>query len=153
MDDLDQKALRLLMENARMSWAELAQSLGLSPPAAADRAHKLQELGVIRGYAALVNSEAVGYPLVAFVSVLLGDQRKRATFLNGIRKLDEVLECHHVAGDDDYLLKIYCRGTRDLNRILVEELKGKLGVGRTRTTIVLETSKESVRIPIADVAE
>ena len=141
------------MENARMSWAELAQSLGLSPPAAADRVHRLEELGVIVGYAALVNSEAVGYPLVAFVSVLLGDQRKRSTFLNGIRKLDEVLECHHVGGDDDYLLKIYCRGTRDLNRILVEELKGRLGVARTRTTIILETSKDSVRIPIADVAE
>jgi len=140
------------MENARITWADLAQALGLSPPAAADRVHKLEELGVILGYAALVNSEAVGYPLVAFVSVLLGDQRRRATFLNGIRKLDEVLECHHVAGDDDYLLKICCRGTRDLNRILVEELKGRLGVAQTRTTIVLETSKDSVRIPIADVA-
>lgn len=148
MDALDQKALGLLMKQGRLSWAELGQSLGLSAPAAAERVHKLESQGVIHGYAALADPEACGLPLLAFVWVSLADHRKRPAFLNGIRKLQQVAECHHVTGDDDYLLKIRCRGTRDLDRILVEELKGRLGVARTRTTVVLGTAKESVRFPV-----
>jgi Lrp/AsnC family leucine-responsive transcriptional regulator len=66
--------------------------------------------------------------------------------------LDQVAECHHAAGDDDYLLKVRCRGTLDLDHLLATVLKDKLGVARTRTTIVLSTAKESVSIPI-NVAE
>jgi Lrp/AsnC family leucine-responsive transcriptional regulator len=149
MDTLDYKAITLLMAQGRMTWAEMGQLLGLSAPAVADRVRKLEERGVIMGYAALVNAEALGFPLVAFVAVGLADQRKRLTFLKGIRKMSQIVECHHVTGDDDYLLKIRCRGTRDLDRILVEELKGKLGVLRTRTTVVLDTAKETVWVPAA----
>jgi Lrp/AsnC family transcriptional regulator, leucine-responsive regulatory protein len=59
-----------------------------------------------------------------------------------------VAECHHITGDDDYLLKVRCRGTQDLDHLLAKKLKEKLGVARTRTTIVLSTAKESVRVPI-----
>lgn len=149
MDTFDYKALALLMKQGRMTWAELGKHLDLSAPAVADRIRKLEDRGVITGYAALVNPEAVGFPLVAFVSVVLADQRRRQRFLKGIASLDQIVECHHVTGDDDYLLKIRCRGTRDLDRILVEELKGKLGVLRTRTTVVLNTAKETVTIPAA----
>jgi Lrp/AsnC family leucine-responsive transcriptional regulator len=62
--------------------------------------------------------------------------------------MEHVAECHHVAGDDDYLLKVHCRGTQDLDQLLAKELKDKLEVARTRTTIVLSTAKESVHIPI-----
>jgi Lrp/AsnC family leucine-responsive transcriptional regulator len=148
MDSIDQKALRILMEEGRVSWATLGQRLGLSAPAVADRVRKLEERGVIRSYAAITNPEALGFPLTAFVAVCLRDQRKRSVFLKGIGKLEEVVECHHVTGDDDYLLKIRCRGSHDLNRILVDELKGKLGVARSRTTIVLDSAKEIVSVPI-----
>jgi len=146
---LDSKVVRLLMQNGRATWAELAQHLGLSAPAAADRVHRLEERGVIRGYAALVDAEAAGYPLVAFVAVVLDRPDRRAAFLKRIAAIPEVAECHHVAGDDDYLLKVRCRGTRDLDRLLLESLKTIPGV-RTRTTIVLGTAKESVVIPLAD---
>jgi Lrp/AsnC family leucine-responsive transcriptional regulator len=148
MDATDHKALRVLMKEGRVSWAELGQRLGLSAPAIADRVRKLEEQGVIRGYAAITDHEALGFPLVAFVAVCLRDQRRRSVFLKGIGKLEEVVECHHVTGEDDYLLKIRCRGARDLNRILVEELKGKLNVARSRTTIVLDSAKEIVSVPI-----
>jgi Lrp/AsnC family leucine-responsive transcriptional regulator len=149
MDTLDRKAVSILMEKGRITWAELGQSLGLSAPAAADRVRKLEDQKIIRGYSALADPETLGYPLLAFVLVSLDDQRKRTAFLNGIRKLPQIVECHHIAGDDDYMLKIRCRGTGDLDRILVEELKGKLSVGRSRTTIVLNTAKETVSVPIA----
>jgi Lrp/AsnC family transcriptional regulator, leucine-responsive regulatory protein len=150
VDSLDTKAVHALQRNARITWAELGETLGLSPPSAADRVRKLEQQGVIRGYAALLDPGAFGYHLTAFVSVSLANQRHRAAFLKAIDKLDEVLECHHVSGDDDYLLKIRCRGTHDLDRLLTIELKQKIGVARTKTIIVLSSAKESVRIPIPE---
>jgi Lrp/AsnC family leucine-responsive transcriptional regulator len=149
LNPLDIKALKLLMRDGRATWADLGQRLGLSAPSAADRIHKLEQRGVIRGYAALVDAASVGYPLTAYVSVSLASHRDRAAFLRGIQKMEQVSECHHVSGDDDYLLKVRCRGTLDLDHLLAKELKDKLGVARTRTTIVLSTAKESVRVPVA----
>jgi len=145
---LDVKALKLLMRNGRVTWAELGQFLHLSAPSAADRVRKLEQRGVIRGYAALVDPASVGHPLTAYVSVSLASHRNRAAFLHAISKMDQVAECHHVAGDDDYLLKVRCRGTQDLDHLLATQLKDKLGVARTRTTIVLSTAKESARVPL-----
>jgi len=150
MDSLDTKALHLLMRTGRATWAELGQLLGLSAPSAAERVRKLEERGVIRGYAALVDPASVGHPLTAYISVSLARHRDRAAFLRAIEKMDQVAECHHVAGDDDYLLKVRCRGTQDLDHLLAKELKEKVGVARTRTTIVLSTAKESVRVPVAE---
>ena len=149
LKSLDVKALKLLMRSGRATWAELGQLLGLSAPSAADRVRKLEQRGVIRGYAALIDPACVGHPLTAYISVSLASHRNRAAFLCAIDKMDQVAECHHVAGDDDYLLKVRCRGTQDLDHLLAKELKDKLGVARTRTTIVLSTAKESVRVPIA----
>jgi Lrp/AsnC family leucine-responsive transcriptional regulator len=148
VDALDRKALPLLIKDARITWSELGHSLGLSAPAAAERVRKLEEQGVIKGYSAILDAEALGYSLTAFVFVTLIDQRRRAAFHAGVNRLDQIVECHHVAGDDDFLLKVRCRGTRDLDRLLVEELKGKMGVARSRTTVVLDTAKETSAIPV-----
>jgi Lrp/AsnC family leucine-responsive transcriptional regulator len=148
MDALDRKALPILMKDGRTTWSDLGQALGLSAPAAAERVHKLEEHGVIKGYVAVVDAEALGYSLTAFVFVALADQRKRASFHAGVKRLPQIVECHHVTGEDDFLLKVRCRGTRDLDRLLVEELKGKMGIARTRTTIVLDTAKETSAIPV-----
>jgi Lrp/AsnC family transcriptional regulator, leucine-responsive regulatory protein len=148
LDSLDRKVLEFLVRNGRATWAELGQLLGLSAPSAAERVRKLEQRGVIRGYAALIDPASVGRPLIAYISVSLASHRNRAAFLRAIAKMEQVAECHHVAGDDDYLLKVRCRGTQDLDHLLARELKEKLGVARTRTTIVLSTAKESVRVPI-----
>jgi Lrp/AsnC family transcriptional regulator, leucine-responsive regulatory protein len=148
LDSLDRKVLEFLLRNGRATWAELGQLLGLSAPSAAERVRKLEQRGVIRGYAALIDPASVGRPLTAYISVSLASHRNRAAFLRAIAKMEQVAECHHVAGDDDYLLKVRCRGTQDLDHLLARELKEKLGVARTRTTIVLSTAKESVRVPI-----
>jgi Lrp/AsnC family transcriptional regulator, leucine-responsive regulatory protein len=148
MDSLDKKAIKLLMRNGRATWAEVGQLLGLSAPSAADRIRKLEQRGVIRGYAALVDPASLGHPLTAFISVSLTSHRNRTAFLRAIEKLEQVAECHHITGDDDYLLKVRCRGTQALDHLLAKELKDKLGVAHTRTIIVLSTAKESVRVPI-----
>jgi len=146
--DSDRKAIGLLLRRGRATWAELGGVLKLSPPAAADRVRRLEQKGVIRGYSAVVNPDALGYPLLAFVLVTLGTQRRRVAFLKAIRQMEEIAECHHVAGDGDYLLKVRCRGTSDLDRILVRELKDRLGAAQTRTTIVLSTLKETTTLPL-----
>jgi Lrp/AsnC family leucine-responsive transcriptional regulator len=149
VDTLDKKAISFLMKHGRATWAELGQLLGLSAPSAAERVRKLEEQGVLRGYAALADAASLGYPLTAYVSVTLASHRQRTAFLRAIEKIEQVAECHHVAGDDDYLLKVRCRGTQDLDHFLARQLKERLGVARTRTTIVLSTAKESVRVPVA----
>ena len=148
MDALDHKALSRLQEFGRDSWKNLGELLGITAQAAADRIHRLEQQGVIHGYAALIDPDAVGLHLVAFVSVSLERPRYREAFLERVISLSEVQECQHVSGDDDYLLKIRCRGTSDLERLLNEEIRAIAGVARTRTTIVLRTIKETVTLPL-----
>ena len=148
MDDLDRKTLQFLMAQGRGTWAELGKLLRLTAPAAAERARKLEADGTIVGYAALTDPDKLGFPLTAFVSVTIGDQRKRSAFLRLVERTQQIVECHHLAGEDDYLLKVRCRGTRDLDRFLSSTLKDGLGVARTRTTIALSTPKETVRTPL-----
>ncbi len=148
MDDLDYKALALLMERGRAPWTEVGEVLELSAPAAAERVRKLEERAVIVGYRAITNPEALGLPLLAFVHVELDNATQRNAFLRGIAKHEQVVECHHVAGDYDYLLKVRCRDTTDLERFLTTVLKDKLSVARARTTIALTTVKETTALPL-----
>jgi Lrp/AsnC family leucine-responsive transcriptional regulator len=150
VDDLDYKALALLMERGRAPWTEIGQLLELSAPAAAERVRKLEERSVILGYRAIANPEALGYALLAFVHVTLGGSKDRAAFLRAIEKHEQVVECHHIAGDDDYLLKVRCRNTADLERFLSATLKDRLGVARARTSIALTTVKETTAVPLQE---
>lgn len=149
LDSIDLKVIRKLMEQARTTWAELGSLLGLSAPAAADRVHKLEERGVIKGYTVLVDPEAMGYGLAALIAVILERPEHRAEFFQKIKQIPEILECHHIAGDEDYLLKVRCTGTRDLERLISEEIKSIKGVIKTRTTIILSTVKETTILPVS----
>lgn len=148
VDDLDSKVLQALLASGRKSWAELAQEIGLSAPATAERVRKLEERGIIKGYTVILDAETLGYTLTAFVAVTLDKPGDRKAFLASVDKLPEVQECHHVAGDYDYLLKVRTKGTRDLDRLLSEDIKGIAGIVRTRTTIVLSTWKETQALPV-----
>jgi len=149
-DNYDLKILRQLMEQARTTWAELGAILGLSSPAAAERVRKLEERGVIKGYIAQVDPESIGYGLAAFIAVYLDRPKHRSGFLQTIQVMPEVQECHHIAGDEDYILKVRCRNTRDLERIVSDEIKAIDGVVKTRTTIILATMKETLVLPVPE---
>ena len=150
LDALDLKIVRHLMHQGRMTWSDLANSLGLSAPAAADRVRRLEERGVIQGYAALIEPNSLGYNLTAFISVTLERPEHRDAFLQQVAALDEIQECHHVTGEDDYLLKVRCRGTQDLERLISDDLKSIAGILKTRTTIALSTLKETTALPIRE---
>ena len=95
-----------------------------------------------------MNASRLGIGLTAFIGVTLARPRHRAGFLDLIQQLAEVQECHHAAGDFDYLLKVRCRGPADLERIVSDRIKAIPGVARTRTTIVLSTTKETTALPL-----
>ncbi|MBD1914119.1 MULTISPECIES: Lrp/AsnC family transcriptional regulator [unclassified Leptolyngbya] len=148
LDSLDYKVVEQLMGQGRMTWSDLAGVLQLSAPAAADRVRRLEERGVIQGYAALVNAPAVGMDLLAYVAVTLERPEHRAEFLMVVQQMPEIQECHHMAGEDDYWLKVRCRHTRHLEQIISDQIKQVRGVLRTRTTIALSTVKETPQIPL-----
>jgi Lrp/AsnC family transcriptional regulator, leucine-responsive regulatory protein len=148
-DTIDSKAIEALQADGRASWADLGSALGLSAPAAAERVRKLTESGAIRGVAAVLDPGIAGFPVLAFVAVTLGSQAARGSFLKAVQRHALIQECHHVAGDDDFLLKVRARSLAELESVLADELKGRLGIARTRTTIVLGTAKETTRLPVA----
>ena len=152
LNSIDSKIVACLMTQARTTWVELGALLGLSAPAAADRVRRLEDKGVIRGYYAAVDPDSIGIGMAALISVSLSTAAARNDFLACVQTLPEVLECHHVAGDVDYILKVRCSGTRDLERLISNELKAFPGV-RTKTTVILSTIKETPVLPLSRGAE
>lgn len=148
LDSVDYRVLYHLMHQGRMTWADLAGVLSLSSPAAADRVRRLEERGVITGYAAAIAPELVGLDLLAFIFVTLEHPRHCETFVERIQAMEDVQECHHLAGEDDYMLKVRCRHTRHLEQVISHHIKGIPGVVRTRTAIALSTIKETTRLPL-----
>ena len=150
VDDLDRRLLAYLQDDARVTSAELARRFDLSAQALQKRLKKLEEKGVIRGYAALVSREAVGLDLLCFVHVMLAHHRPQSLkrFPDRIKELAEVLECHYLTGEFDYLLKVVVANHDHLERFLFEKLMKVDGVDRLRTSIVLKEIKASTSLPI-----
>jgi len=148
MDDIDIKVLQQLMTQGRITWSELASLLQLSAPATADRVRRLEEKGIIQSYAALVNPELIGCGITAFIAVTLDRPEHRQGFVDLVNQLPEIQECHHVTGDDDYLLKVRCTSTHSLEELISNQIKGLPGILRTRTTLALSTVKETPVLPL-----
>lgn len=139
--------LRLLADHGRMSWADLGREVDLSPPAVAERVRKLEEAGVIEGYAARLDPETLGLGVLAFVWVSIDQPAAHEALLRWTDERASVQECHSLAGRHDYLLKVRCRGTTDLEGLVREDLRAIPGVSTTETHVVTSTSKETTRLP------
>lgn len=150
MDAIDLTIVRVLALDGRATFADLADRAGLSGPSVAERVRKLEERGVISGFSAIVTPAAVGLDLTAFIAVSLASPRARDAFLGAIAEIPGIVECHHVAGDDDYLLKARCAGTAGLEQLVSHRLKGIGGVARTHTTVVLSSAFERPLVPDAE---
>lgn len=153
MDTADLRIVELLQRNARKTQSEIAREVGLSQPAVADRIRKLEEHGVLQGYVARVDAAELGVDITAFIGVGIEHPKFFEGFTKKVKGLDEVLECHRVAGEDSYLLKVKTRNTRSLDRLLVLVLRTLPGVTRTHTTIVLATIKEETYVAAARAEE
>lgn len=133
-----------------MAQVEIAREVGLAPSAVLERMRKLETRGVIRGYAALVNPRAVGLGMLAFVAVRTAEVAGEEKVGQDLASVPEVLEVHHVAGDDCFLVKVRARDAEHLGELLKTSIGRIAGVRSTRTTIVLGTLKESAQLPLPD---
>jgi len=143
MDKFDSKILRLLIENARITGADIARKINLSLPAVTERLRKLSRSGIIDSYTIRVNRETLSLRLLAFINVWI-DHSKNTNVKDQLIAIDEVLECHHVAGDYDLLLKVLVTDTAALENLLVSKIKTIKGITRTSTTIILRSYKEEI---------
>ena len=153
IDPLDLRILEILQTNARETQADIARDIGLAPSAVLERVRKLESRGIIRGYAALVDPKAVDLPMLAYVAVRSDETGSDDRVAQVLAKIPEVLEVHHVAGDDCYLIKVRARDAEQLGVLLRTRFARIRGVRSTRTTIVLETVKETPRLPVARTQE
>jgi Lrp/AsnC family leucine-responsive transcriptional regulator len=141
MEKLDQQIVRALCEDGRMSYTDLAERVGLSVSAVHQRVRRLEQRGVIRGYAARVDSDAIGLSLTAFVSIKPIDPAAPDDAPDRLAHLSAIEACHSVAGDENYILKVRVAGPADLEALL-QEIRAAANVS-TRTTVVLSTPYES----------
>jgi len=150
IDELDNKILNIIQKNARIPNVAIARQVDMAPSAVLERIRKLEERGIIMGYEARLNAEALGLGLVAFVFVKTDDQVGGIATARQIAKIPEVLEVHDVAGEDCYLVKMRVRDTQHLMKVMREHLGKMKAIRSTRTTIVLETIKESGKLLIPE---
>jgi DNA-binding Lrp family transcriptional regulator len=155
LDDVDVAIVRLLQADGRMSNAEIARRVQLSPPAVHARVKRLEDSGVVRGYTAVLDRELTGFDMVCFISVSLQLHQFEAVerFRELVQEMPEVLECHHITGEFDYLLKAVFRNRRELQRFIVNRLTPIPGMARINTSLVLIEIKANTPLPIEEERE
>jgi Lrp/AsnC family leucine-responsive transcriptional regulator len=141
LDRIDTKLIELLQEDGRRPYAELGAAVGISGPAAHARVKKLEARGVITGYAARVSPRAVGLGILAFAWVKQAPGTVVTDLTGDFAAIPEIEECHHIAGEADYLLKLRARDTGDLERV-VRAVQGTRHVFATETDVVFSTAFE-----------
>jgi DNA-binding Lrp family transcriptional regulator len=150
LDALDKAILRALQVDGSLSNVQLARKVNLSPPATHARVRRLETQGYVRQYTAVVDREKAGYDLLCFVHVGLQMHQWEQVekFRRLVRQWPEVLECHHITGEYDYLLKVALRNRKDLERFAVDRLTPIPGVARIHTSLVLTEVKSTTALPL-----
>jgi Lrp/AsnC family leucine-responsive transcriptional regulator len=148
LDPTDLTILACLQANARTTNADIARQLGMAPSAILDRIRKLEQRGVIQGYTARIDAGAIGLGLTAFILVRTAERVGSGAIGDALAAIPEVLDVHHVAGEDCYLVKVRVRDTAGLSLLLRDRFGRLKGVRNTRSTIVLATVKEGGGLPI-----
>lgn len=147
IDEIDQQILEILQEKARIPNAEVARQIGMAPSGVLERIRKLEERGIIEGYEVRLNPQEFGQGLSAFVQVT-AQRAGNGKLALELAEVSGVQEVHQVAGEDGYLLKLRVADNAELGRILRDELAALEGVQATRTSIVLNTVKETRKVDL-----
>jgi Lrp/AsnC family leucine-responsive transcriptional regulator len=149
IDDIDRDILAIIRKNARVSNVDIARKVGMAPSAILERIRKLESKGVIEAYETRLSPKALGLGLLAFVFIRAENDRVgESKTAQALVSIPEVLEVHHVAGEDCFLVKVRTADTESLGRLLREKF-GKIStITSTRSTIVLNTMKETAQLPL-----
>ncbi len=148
MDDISFKILKILQEKARIPNVEVSRQVGLAPSAVLERIRKLEKQGIIEGYEVRLNPSYFTKSLVAFVTVTTQSGKRGERVGDALADIDLVQEVHLVSGDDAYLVKLRAANPQDLGQIIRNQIATIDGVLSTRSVIVMDTVKETARIPI-----
>ncbi|MDX9871740.1 MAG: Lrp/AsnC family transcriptional regulator [Clostridia bacterium] len=142
MDKIDYKIIQMLRENSRTTCSEISKKVLLSVPAVAERLRKLEDEGIIRQYSLRLNRKKLGLNILAYVLVAFDSPEYLSVFRETVAKSEWILECHHITGEYNYLLKVAAENTEKLEIYIAEILQKMSGVKKTNTIITLSTVKE-----------
>jgi len=148
IDETNRLILNILQKDGAITNAELAKRIGLAPASTLERVKKLEKTGIIKKYVALVDSEKIGKGITAFVEISMNDHSAETIkrFNHDIIKIPEVLECYHISGDKDYLLKVATDSIKNYEVVALEKLAVIPHVGKISTLFVLSTIKSETAI-------
>lgn len=145
MDNIDYRILKCLKENARENATNIGAKINLSTSAVIERLKKMEASGIIEGYTAVLNQKILERELMAFIYVRIEHPKYNEAFIKNVNENNSIAECHYIAGDFDFILKVITKSGKTLEEIL-NYIKSISGVSLTRTTVVLSTSKCDVCI-------
>jgi Lrp/AsnC family leucine-responsive transcriptional regulator len=149
-DPTDLKILEILQTNSNITNAQLAQEIGLSPAPTLERVKKLENAGVIKSYHAVIDHASVGLGVSTFVMVTIkGHNRENIDkFIKAISDIKEVVECHHVTGQADFIMRVVCSDIPAYQKLMLEKVSNIEVVDGMQSMVILSTFKESKVIPI-----
>ena len=148
IDEQNLHILKLLQENGRISHSDISSTVGLSIPAVTERIKKMENAGIIKGYTAVLEAKKLEKDITAIINVTINDPLAYENFAATVLGIGEVLDCYHVVGEFDYVLKVKTRNTETLEALIGKQIRAIHGVERTRTNVVLSTVKESLGIDL-----
>jgi Lrp/AsnC family transcriptional regulator, leucine-responsive regulatory protein len=150
LDLIDRKVLEILQTNAKITNAQLSKEIGLSPAPTLERVKKLEQNNIIKSYHAQLDRESVGLGVTTFIQVTLTGHKKDVTdmFVTKINEIAEIIECHHITGSGDFLLKVISKDIASYQKLLLERINEIEEVASTQTMVILSTFKESKVMPI-----
>lgn len=153
LDKIDKKILKNLQESGRMSNVDLAKEVGISAPPCLRRVRTLETAGFIDGYNARINPASMGYSVTVIALVTLKGQsgKDKEEFENFINTLPMVRECHLVAGDIDYILKVVAKDWDDYQKLLKQDLTNAPNVNSVKSCLSMSSSKLEFGVPIEDI--
>lgn len=151
IDEIDRKILRILQENAKITNSQLSKDIGLSPAPTLERVKKLENMGLIKSYHASLNTEKVGIGVVTFVHVNLTSHKKSVldTFVAKIRNIENVVECHHLTGNFDFLLKVIAKDITSYQKLMLEDISEIEEISNMQSMVVLSTFMDRKVLPIS----
>lgn len=148
IDQTDLEILDALQRNGHLSHAEIGRLVGLAVSSVNERIRKLVQRGIITGWSTRLDPASLGLDLLAFVYVLIDKPENAPAFLEAVAQTPQVQECHHIASDWNFLLKVRVRNTAAFEALLSNRLKTVPGVVRTHTIIALTSHKETTALPL-----
>lgn len=153
IDRIDKKILEILQDNGRLTNSDLAKAVDKSPPPTAERVKKLEKNGYIKKYVAIVDPAKVGITCFTYVEVTLVRHGKDAVerFMSSIVEIEEVLECHHITGDADFLLKVATKDIPTYEQFIIQTLTALPDIQHLKTSVVLSTLKQETKITIEEI--